>query len=337
MVSPLAIAILAGIAALALAGLAEWLHAKRVARVRRLVFGPSGRPAMWAEAAPFARATAFGLAAFGATALYLHDPLEGEGEPNPRASRQLLVVLDVSPSMNLSDAGPGNDKMMRGVWAGKVLQGILDRIDLKDTRVSMIAFYSKAIPMLEDSTDKNVLSNLMDGLPLYTAFKPGATDMQAGIDAAFAMSKGWARDSTTLVVISDGDLDKPVNLGRRPSSIADAIVVGVGDPARATPISGRASRQDQWTLKSLAAKLDGYYHEGNSKHLPSAVLDELTMIAPRVSDGLGLREAGLVALGAGCAVLGILTPLLALCGLRREAPASASTRALRGAIEGNPA
>jgi hypothetical protein len=67
------------------------------------------------------------------------------------------------------------------------------------------------------------------------------------------------------------------------------------------------------------------------------VLDELTMIAPRVSDGLGLREAGLVALGAGCAVLGILTPLLALCGLRREAPASASTRALRGAIEGNPA
>ena len=30
--------------------------------------------------------------------------------------------------------------------------------------------------MLQDSTDKNVLSNLMDGLPLYTAFKPGETD-----------------------------------------------------------------------------------------------------------------------------------------------------------------
>jgi Ca-activated chloride channel homolog len=337
MVTPIVAAVLVGIAALAVAGVAESLHARRAARVRRLVFGPSGRPALWAEAAPFARAIGFALAAFGATALYLHDPLEGEGEPNPRASRQLLVVLDVSPSMNLSDAGPGNGKVMRGVWAGKVLQGILDRLDMTDTRVSMIAFYSKAIPMLQDSTDKNVLSNLMDGLPLYTAFKPGATDMQAGIDAAFAMAKGWARDSTTLVVISDGDLDKPVNIGRPPSSIADAIVIGVGDPARATQISGRASRQDQWTLKSVAAKLGGYYHEGNTKHLPTAVLDELTMIAPRVSDGLGLREAGLLALGIGCTVLGVLTPLLILCGLRRSESASANPRAASGALEGNPA
>ncbi|MFN9076687.1 MAG: vWA domain-containing protein [bacterium] len=337
MVTPIVAAILAGVAALAVAGLAEARHAKRVARVRRLAFGPSGRPALWAEAAPLARALAFGLAAFGATALYLHDPLEGEGEPNPRASRQLLVVLDVSPSMNLSDAGPGNEKLMRGVWAGKVLQGILDRLDMTDTRVSMIAFYSKAIPMLQDSTDKNVLSNLMDGLPLYTAFKPGQTDMQAGIDAAFAMAKGWARDSTTLVVISDGDLDKPVNIGRPPSSIADAIVIGVGDPSRATQISGHASRQDQWTLKSVAAKLGGYYHEGNTKHLPTAVLDELTMIAPRVADGLGLREAGLLALGIGCTVLGVLTPLLILCGLRRSESALSNTRAASGALEGNPA
>lgn len=337
MVTPIAIALLAGIAALVIAAIAEWLHAKRVARVRLLVFGPSGRPAMWAEAAPVARTIAFGLAAFGATALYLHDPLEGNGEPNPRASRQLLVVLDVSPSMNLSDAGPGNEKMMRGVWAGKVLQGILDRIDMTDTRVSMVAFYTKAIPMLQDSTDKNVLSNLMDGLPLYTAFKPGVTDMQAGIDAAFEMAKGWARGSTTLVVISDGDLDKPVNIARRPASIADAIVIGVGDPSRATPIAGRASKQDQWTLKSVAAKLDGYYHDGNRKHLPSAVLDQLTMIAPRVSDGIGLREAGLLALGIGCTVLGVLTPLLILAGLRRGEARSANTSASTGALEGNPA
>jgi Ca-activated chloride channel family protein len=337
MVTPIVATVLVGVAALAVAGLAEARHAKRVARVRRLAFGPSGRPALWAEAAPLARALAFGLAAFGATALYLHDPLEGEGEPNPRASRQLLVVLDVSPSMNLSDAGPGNEKLMRGVWAGTVLQGILDRLDMTDTRVSMIAFYSKAIPMLQDSTDKNVLSNLMDGLPLYTAFRPGQTDMQAGIDAAFAMAKGWARDSTTLVVISDGDLDKPVNIGRPPSSVADAIVIGVGDPSRATQISGHASRQDQWTLKSVAAKLGGYYHEGNTKHLPTAVLDELTMIAPRVADGPGLREAGLLALGIGCTVLGVLTPLLILCGLRRSESALSNTRAASGALEGNPA
>ncbi|MFN5497411.1 MAG: hypothetical protein ACK5C3_12650, partial [bacterium] len=90
-------------------------------------------------------------------------------------------------------------------------------------------------------------------------------------------------------------------------------------------------------LKSVAAKLGGYYHEGNTKHLPTAVLDELTMIAPRVADGLGLREAGLLALGIGCTVLGVLTPLLILCGLRRSESALSNTRAASGALEGNPA
>jgi Ca-activated chloride channel family protein len=311
-------ALLAAIAAIAVGVVAERLHARRVARVARLAFGPGGRPAAWARAAPVARIAGLGLVAFGATALMLHDPIESDDAPNPRASRQLLVVLDVSPSMNIADAGPGTQKEMRGVWAGKVLGGMLDRLDMKDTRVSMIAFYTKALPMLRDSTDKNVLANLMDGLPLYTAFLPGETDLQAGLVAAFEMAKGWARKSTTLVVISDGDLSKPVSPPPRPASIADVLVIGVGDPNRATTISGHASRQDVWNLKTIAGRLDGTFHEGNSRHLPTAVLERLTMIAPRVSDGLGLREAALVALGLGGALLGLVGPLLILFGTPRD-------------------
>jgi len=323
-------ALLAGTAALLVALVAETLHARRTARVARLAFGPSGRPAAWARLAPAARVAGLALAAFGATILLGHDPIETEVEPDPRASRQLLVVLDVSPSMNIADAGPGAEKLMRGVWAGKVLRGILDRLDMKDTRVSMIAFYTKAIPMLRDSTDKNVLANLMDGLPLYTAFRAGETDMQAGIEAAYGMAKGWARGSTTLVVISDGDLSKPVNPPARPASIADAIVIGVGDPNRATVVSGHASRQDAWTLKGLAGKLDGFYHDGNTRHLPRETLDRLTMTAPRVSDALGLREIGLAAVGAGCALLGLVGPLLILFG----APQSSARLALPARPEG---
>ncbi|MFM7051329.1 MAG: vWA domain-containing protein [Planctomycetota bacterium] len=330
-------ALAAGVAALVVAAVAERLHARRTARVARLAFGPTGRPAAWARLAPAARIAGLALAAFGATVLALHDPVETEVEPDPRASRQLLVVLDVSPSMNLSDAGPGTEKSMRGVWAGKVLQGILDRLDMKDTRVSMVAFYTKAFPMLQDSTDKNVLSNLMDGLPLYTAFKSGETDLQAGIELAFEMSKGWARRSTTLVVISDGDLSKPVNVPARPASIADAIVIGVGDPNRATMLAGHASRQDQWTLKSLAGRLDGIYHDGNTRHLPREVLDGLTMIAPRVSDAIGLREAGLLALGTGCALLGLVGPLLLLYGTPRSYARTASAAPRGAQIEGTTA
>ena len=334
----LAIPLLVGVAALVLAAIAEHRHAQRVARVARLAFGPAGKPAAWTHAAPFARTVGLALAAFGATVLLRYDPVETDIEPDPRASRQLLVVLDVSPSMNLSDAGPSTEKVMRGVWAGKVLQGILDRLDMKDTRVSMVAFYTKAIPMLQDSTDKNVLSNLMDGLPLYTAFKPGETDLNAGLVAAFEMAKGWARRSTTLVVISDGDLSKPVNPPARPASIADAIVIGVGDPNRATTLAGHASRQDAWTLKSLAGKLDGYYHDGNSRHLPREIIEKLTMIAPRVADGIGLREAGLLSLGVGCALVGLIGPLLILFGAPRAyLRAVATPESETSTLEGKPA
>ena len=312
-----AIALLAAVAALLLATLGEWMHAKRTARIARLAFGEAGRPARWTVIAPFVRVLGLTLTAFGAAILFQFDPIESDDTPNPRASRQLLVVLDVSPSMNLKDSGPDTEKLMRGVWAGKVLQGILDRIDMKDTRISLIAFYTKALPMLQDTTDKNLLPNLMDGLPLYTAFKSGDTDMQSGIDAAFAMAKGWARGSTTLVVISDGDLTKTVNPGPRPASIADVIVIGVGDPVRGMVLSGHNSRQDAWVLKTLAGRLDGYYHDGNTKHLPSEIIDQLTMIAPRVGDVLSLREAGLVALAFGCAALGLIGPLLLWFGTPR--------------------
>jgi Ca-activated chloride channel family protein len=323
--------LLAALATIAVVSFAEWAHARRVARVARLAFGPEGRPAAWARLAPAIRIAGAGLAAFGATLLLRFDPIEQEVPPNPRASRQLLVVLDVSPSMNLADAGPGSEKRMRGVWAGEVLRGILDRLDMQDTRVSLVACYTKAVPMLRDSSDKEIVASLMDGLPLYTAFTAGETDLQSGIDAAYAMAKGWARRSTTLVVITDGDLSKSVSPGPRPASIADAIVIGVGDPNRATQIAGHASRQDQWSLKSLAAKLGAHYHEGNTRHLPSEVLDSLTMIAPRLSDSIGVRELGIVSLVSGAAMLGLLGPLLLRFGApgspaAQPAAAQASTR-----------
>jgi Ca-activated chloride channel family protein len=270
------------------------------------------------------------LATWGALALAAYDPIEVDVQPSPRASRQLLIVLDVSPSMNLKDSGPGLEKVTRGQWAGKVVQGILDRLDMKDTRVSMVVFYSKALPLLQDTTDKNVVSNVMSGLPLYVAFAPGETDLQSGIDEAFKMAKGWARDSTTLVIMSDGDLKSPPSLRKPPPSIADTIVIGVGDPVKPTLIAGHSSKQNTWALKQLAASLGGYYHEGNTRHLPTEIVESLTMISPRVSQVLGLREAGLITLGVGSAMVSLIGPALLVAGVpgsfRRTRAAAAARR-----------
>jgi hypothetical protein len=41
------------------------------------------------------------------------------------------------------------------------------------------------------------------------------------------------------------------------------------------------------------------------------------MIAPRVSDAIGLREAALIALGVGCTLLGLTGAFLAMFGVPR--------------------
>lgn len=311
MVIPMLLMLAAG----ALAAAAEWWHARRVARVARLAFGPTAKPALWARAAPVLRIVGFALAVFGATILLRFDPIDADVKPNPRASRQLLIALDVSPSMQVKDAGPDAEKITRARWAGKVVQAILDRLDMKDTRISLVAFYSKALTVLQDTTDKNVVSNMMDGLPMHVAFEPGTTDLNAGVTEALKLAKPWARKSATLVIISDGDAEKPATPWALPPSIADTIVIGVGDTSKATLVSGHGSRQNTWSLKQLAARLGGVYHEGNQRHLPTAVLNRLTMLAPRAASVLSERELGLASLAVGAALIGGLGPLLMAFGL----------------------
>jgi hypothetical protein len=305
---------------LILAVVGELIHARRVQRAGHLAFGATGKPAAWTAIVPPLRCAGIFLATFGAVVLAQWDPVEALVKPNPRADRQLLICLDVSPSMQIADSGPETEKVSRARWAGKVTQGILDRVDMKDTRITMVGFYSKALPILRDTTDKNVVSNLMDGLPMSVAFEPGATDLAAGVTECLKLARPWARKSATLVVISDGDVEKGVGaLGAvsMPPSIADTIVIGVGDPVRPTLVSGHSSRQDTWSLKQLAARLGGYYHDGNRLHLPSAVLEKLTMMSPRSGSLMGLREAALVALGVGSGILGLAGPMLMWLGTPR--------------------
>jgi Ca-activated chloride channel family protein len=311
-----ALPILAAAGAGLFAALAEALHARRVARVAHLAFGPGGRPAPWTQAAPWIRVFGLAAAVWGAAVLLQHDPVAGDQTPSPRASKQLLIALDVSPSMLIEDAGPDAEKVSRSVWAGKVVQGILDRLDMKETRITLVAFYTKALTVLQDTTDKNVISNMFDGLRLHVAFEQGQTDLASGVNAALEVAKPWARRSTTLVVISDGDAKTTLGNVNLPPAIADTIVIGVGDPHRPTVISGHSSKQETWSLKQLAARLGGYYHEGNRLHLPSEVLKQLAMIAPNPGQVIGLREAALLALVVGCSLTALIGPALMLAGLR---------------------
>jgi Ca-activated chloride channel family protein len=308
----------------AIAGLGEWLHSRRVANVARLAFGPSGKPSAWVAAAPYVRVVGIAAAAWGACVLITYDPVGGDQTPAPRASKQLLIALDVSPSMLIKDAGPEEEKVTRSQRAGKVVQGVLDRLDMKQTRITIVAFYTKAVTVLTDTTDKNVVSNMFDGLQLHVAFEPGPTDLASGVNSALQVARPWARRSTTLLIVSDGDAKSDLGPVSLPPAIADTIVIGVGDPNKTTVVSGHSSKQEALSLKTLAARLNGIYHDGNRLHLPSEVLKKLSMITPNAGTELGARDVALIALGTGSAMTALIGPALMLLGLK-----GSQARALR--------
>src|SRR5678815_684048 len=89
------------------ATMGEWLHARRCRRVARLAFGPGGRARWWTAAAAAIRVFAMTVLAWGLTELYLIVPRAARSQFVPEGGyRHLVIALDVSPSMQLKDAGP---------------------------------------------------------------------------------------------------------------------------------------------------------------------------------------------------------------------------------------
>ena len=309
--------IIIAFAVLVIVGIAEWLHARRVARVARLAFGPNGRASRWTIVVAPSRTIAAALATWGLMFLVTYDPIEIDRKPAKIASNHLLVLLDVSPSMQLKDSGAEAQGISRAKRAGEVVQAVLDRLDMENTRISIVAFYTDALAIVQDTFDKEVIRNALDGLPMYTAFESGPTDLKKGLVKAFEIARLWPADSATLLIVTDGDVATGIP-SVIPSSIADTIVVGLGDPVKSSDVNGHASRQDTMGLRQLATRLGGFYHDGNRKHLPSDVVNSLTMIAPRVGGNWSVRDLALLAVGIGCSTLAFIGPLLTLFGRPRS-------------------
>lgn len=302
----------AGVAALVMLA-AELLHRRRIIRASGLIFGPGLGPAVWTVAVTPARALAVGVVVWGGITLIDFDgtarvPAETAGPP-----RHLVICLDVSPSMYIEDAGPAKDKT-RSARGAEAVASILERLDMNRTRVSVVAFYTEAKPVVIDTEDLAVARNIIDGLPIDHVFEHGETDMYSGIREAFAIAKRWPAGSASLIVLSDGDTLPRSNTPAAPLSIADAVVIGVGDRYRGSSIAGRSSKQDARALERLALRLGGTYWDANERHLPTRSVTGIAMTAPAVDDDPGRRAAALVCIGVGSGVLALMTPLLAAFG-----------------------
>ncbi len=296
---------------------AEWLHARRVARVARLAFGPTGRPAPWARSAPLMRTLAIGALCWGLVTLWLLPSKTHRGDIVPANElRQLLLVLDVSPSMRLADSGPAGD-LQRSRRVADLLTSFFARIPLERYRTTIIATYSEAKPVVVGTSDMEVVRNILEDLPMQYAFPAGSTDLLAGLREAARVAQPWNPRSTTLILFSDGDAVAPVGMPALPDSIDHSLVVGVGDPLAGKFIDGHMSRQDVSTLQQIALRLKGTYHNGNAKHLGSDLVRSMALGAgTSLSERLTVRDYALFAVFGGALVIAVLPWLLTKRGSR---------------------
>ena len=302
-----------------LALLAEVLHARHLKRpgVARLAFGPEGRGRGWTAIAPFVRVVALGLLTWGLITLYVIDPKVAKPKKvSEKDFKRLLVVLDVSPSMHLSDAGPLM-KQTRAKRAAEIVMSVLDRIVLDQTRVSVVCFYNGAKPVVVDAKDPAVIRNILADLPLDQAFDHGKTKLFDGLREAANIARPWREKSTTVILASDGDTVPDAGMPEMPRSVAKVLVVGVGDARAGKFIDGHTSRQDVSTLRQVANRLRGMYHDGNEKHLPSEMIASLAEAVDMVTEEkAGKREMAIAAVAAGAAMMALLPVMLAVFGTR---------------------
>lgn len=299
----------------AAAAAAEFTHHRRTARLAALAFGPGMKPGSWTKAAPALRVLAITAVAWALTTLHFIEPKVfkvREAEANQQ--RHVVIVLDVSPSMKLDDAGT-DGKQRRSKRASELMFSFFKRVPMEMVKLSVIATYTSAKPVVVDTKDVAVVRNILDDLPLDHAFDSGKTDLFSGIREAARIAHPWERDSTTIVILSDGDSVPPGGMPQLPPSVAEVVLVGVGDPRAGKFINGYQSRQQAAAMQQVAVRLKGTYHDGNQHQLPTDLLRRMIAVPePGFFEKLTLREYAFFALGAGSFVLAFLPWLLHIRG-----------------------
>jgi Ca-activated chloride channel family protein len=301
-----------------LAAAAEAVHFRRVLRAAPLAFGPARGRLVLAGCAGVLRVLALGAAAWGLAALRFDVPPKTHkaGEVKDYEYRRLLLVLDVSRSMTLEDAGP-TGKQKRLERAADLIQSFFERVQAERYKTTIVAFAAEAKPLVVDTTDREVIRNFLTAdFPVRHAFKPGETNIFSGLEEAAKVARPWPPGNAVLMVVTDGDTVPATGMPKMPPSIgSNVVMVGVGNPTTGRSIGGHSSRQDVSTLRQVATRLNGVYHDGNEKQLSTELVTKVDQQATRKKeDQWTKREWALLCVAAGTAVLALLPVWLVLIG-----------------------
>ncbi len=206
-------------------GLAIWWRGTRqAARKARLI---SRVPA---AAPPYLAAILFSLAAVAAIGAAAQPRWGTQESKIPRTGADLVVVIDISKSMDARDVSPS-----RLEAAKASVNNVLDR--LGGDRFGLVVFAGDARVRFPLTTDFAAARQVVDGLETGTIFVKGGTSAGLGLQEALTLLGDDPGTGKVILLLTDGDDlggDPAGSAERIRASGADLLIAGVGSIEGAT-------------------------------------------------------------------------------------------------------
>jgi Ca-activated chloride channel family protein len=267
-----------------------WGTRRAAARARSVSRVSAGRP-------PYAVAALLALAASAAIVAAAQPRWGTEQSAIPRTGADLVVIIDISRSMDARDTPPSRLDAAR--------QAVLATLDrLQGDRVGLVVFAGSANLRFPLTSDLAAARQVVSSLETGAVYVGAGTSASIGLDTArnaFDFSKPTGR---AVLLLTDGD-----DLGSDPSESAlrlkdagvDLIVAGVGTTQGGTiPITDVRSgavtdktddsgapivtRLNETFLRALAGAAGGRYVGSDTSLVPGIVQARLDSLASAVVD-----------------------------------------------------
>lgn len=239
----------------------------------------------------YAATTLLGVAAIGGIVAAAQPRWGTEQSAVPRIGADLVIVLDISRSMEARDVAPS-----RLEAAKTALRATLTRVG--GDRVGLVVFGGSGRLRFPLTTDLSAASQVISSLETGSVIVEAGTSASQGLDTAVEMFDTDSKAGRVILLITDGD-----DLGSDPAGVAtrirasgiDLLVAGAGtgqggtvpvfDQRTKTFVDKTGSdgkpiitRLNETFLRSLAAAAGGRYIGSDLAAVPGAVAGRLSAI-----------------------------------------------------------
>jgi Ca-activated chloride channel family protein len=271
---------------------AAWWYGSRRGRAReRMLTRTHG------AGPPYFAVTVLALAAVAAVVAGAQPRWGTRASHIPRNGADLVIVMDISRSMDAQDVPPGRLQV-----AKTAAKATVDR--LGGDRVALVVFAGDARIRFPLTTDLVAANRVIDTLETGVVYVVGGTSAAGGLDVALSVFGKEKASGRVILLLTDGD-----DLGGDPAetalkvkaSGASLLVAGVGTPDGATiPVVDLSTRKvvnkigsdgspivsklNEPFLRALAAASGGRYIGAEPSAIPGAVDGRLRALASQQLD-----------------------------------------------------